>query len=73
MLIKNANRMANTFSCGELLGKWLYEDMYIPVLSIEEPKDYVTEVKYIFSNTDLLKEVLNKKPLWIKLANIFVN
>jgi hypothetical protein len=47
--------------------------MNIPVLSIEEPRDYETETRYIFSNTDLLKEALNKKPFWIKLANIFVN
>jgi hypothetical protein len=73
MLIKNADEMAETFSCGQLLGKWLHHDMNIPVLSIEEPRDYETETRYIFSNTDLLKEALSKKPFWIKLANIFVN
>jgi len=63
MYIKNVEDIKNTYDCTPFVGKWLIEKSF-PVLSISNGR-------YYFSDTELLREVLSTIPIWIKVINIF--
>ena len=48
-----------TFKCGKLLANWLTKEKHISLLAMSK------DGKYVFADTDLLREVLKNKPFFI--------
>jgi hypothetical protein len=63
MYIANVSDMNQAYSCTPFIGKWLIEKNF-PVLSLKDGK-------YYFAETELLKEVVDTIPLWMKILDIF--
>lgn len=63
MYIANVDVMGKTYSCTPFIGKWIKEKNF-PVLSILGGKWY-------FSDTELLREVIEQIPTWMKILDIF--
>jgi hypothetical protein len=59
MFIKNPEKLSNVFVCGEKLGKYIYEENKIPVLSI-------LDNVYYFSNTIELNKIFKTMPFHTK-------
>lgn len=63
MYIRNISSMGRTYSCTRFIGEWIKEKNF-PVLSIENNR-------YYFADTELLREVIERIPIWMKVVDIF--
>ena len=55
-----------TFSCGKLLADWLIYEKNIPLLALSK-----NGKKYIFADTELLKEVLEQRSFIFDILEMF--
>jgi len=61
MFIKNIKGLKiPIYSCNMIVGDYLIKEKSMPLLSIENSR-------YLFAETDLLKEVLEKMPFYLKI------
>lgn len=63
MYIRNVADMGKSYSCTPFIGRWIKEKNF-PVLSISDGKWY-------FADTPLLREVIEQIPVWIKFLDLF--
>jgi hypothetical protein len=63
-MIIDASKYMSTFKCKKLLADYLIYEKNLSVLDVE--KKY-----YYFNDNELLKEILESAPIWIKLLNKF--
>jgi hypothetical protein len=61
-MIINGQSFIDSFKCKKKLAEYLIYKKHFPVFNVDE-------TYYYFVNTDLLKEVLEGLPLWMKIAN----
>ena len=61
MYITNIKDVPNikVFKCGKRVSEWLIKEKNIPLLAIDK------QGKYCFTDTELLREILDKKPFFI--------
>lgn len=52
------------FKCNKLIGKYLEVNLHIPMI-------YCDKQYYYFVNNELLKEVLDNLPLYLKIVKLF--
>lgn len=65
MFIKNIKGLnIPIYSCNFLIANYLIKEKSIPLLSMNGSK-------YLFAETDLLKEVLEGMPFYLKVLDIF--
>jgi hypothetical protein len=63
-MIINVQSMPHKFKCKKLLANYLQYERNLPLLSVDS--DY-----YYFVDNDLLQEILESLPWWLKLLKNF--
>jgi len=60
----NPGFIKRKYKCNKLVANYLIHELGFPVLGMDEKS-------YYFSDTPLLQEILQKLPLWLKIAKLF--
>ncbi len=63
-MIINAQKFMPTFKCKKLLANYLIYEKNLAILDVD--KDY-----YYFNDNELLREILENAPIWVRLLRIF--
>ena len=63
-MLTNPEIISNKFKCNKMLANYLAYELHFPILGIKGKN-------YYFANTPLLKECLQKLPLWLRVVKIF--
>lgn len=63
-MIANVYNVPNKFKCKKLLANYLQYEKNLPLLSVD--KNY-----YWFTDSPMLREILQNLPLWLKVLNKF--
>ena len=63
MYIKNSEQLKEVYRCNGVIAKYLMVDCSIPLLSREGRI-------FVFSDTPVLKEVLENLPFWLKITKV---
>lgn len=64
MIINSQSWMPSAFKCKKILANYLIYERNLPVLNVDENF-------YYFVDSELLREILESLPLWLKLAKMF--